>query len=55
MLIHHTVDTCSEFQVAFALNSENADSEMTHSFLQGDKPTNMEPTNNKNQVYRGKR
>lgn len=39
MLIHHTVDTCSEFQVAFALNSENTDSEMTH--LLRDGPSEM--------------
>jgi hypothetical protein len=28
MLIHHTTAACSEFQWAFALNSENDDSEI---------------------------
>ena len=30
MLIHHTSDTYSEFQVASALNSEKEDSLITH-------------------------
>ena len=30
VLIYHTVDTCSEFQWAFALNSEKDGSEIAH-------------------------
>lgn len=30
MLIHHTTDTCSEFQGASALSSEKDDSEIAH-------------------------
>ena len=30
MLVHHTIDTCSEFQGAPALSSEKDDSEIAH-------------------------
>ena len=30
VLIHHTTDTCSEFQGASAVSSENDDSENVH-------------------------
>lgn len=30
VLIHHTIDTCSEFQCTFALNSKNDDSEIAY-------------------------